>query len=227
MLKVLFQKSYLRFVTIEKLSQWHFYELIHLQRSRNYCNNVEFSRTVAISLNPFFVEFRPKMRKSHSQDKSSPRFREDPHDWASGVTSCEDDIVRRSRDLHIELRALEITILPGPFADAFLAKRMGYSPKKHVNISIMIESSIFETIRQAAIYRVLHDYRNLIVLYENENMAYSKKLTILKYILIFFFFYNVDNIITVILILFIANVGQIIFITVSNNMKRFPKCCGK
>lgn len=83
-----------------------------------------------------------------------------------------------SDDLHIELHALEMTILPGPFADAFLAKRMDYSPKKHVNISIMIENDIFETINQDRLQyiacNISHDYRNLIILYENGNMAYSK-----------------------------------------------------
>lgn len=50
-------------------------------------NNAEFGRTVAISLNPLFVEFRRKMRKSHSQDESSPRFREESPEWANDVTS--------------------------------------------------------------------------------------------------------------------------------------------
>lgn len=94
MLRVLFQKSYLRFVTIEKIGPMKRYDI-----SMNWftCsaiheiivyNNAEFGRTVAISLNLFSVEFRSKMRKLHSQNESSPRFREDPHEWeGNSITS--------------------------------------------------------------------------------------------------------------------------------------------
>lgn len=46
------------------------------------------------------------------------RALENPHEWAYNVTSREDDIVRRSRDLRTELRALETTI-PDPFRQRF------------------------------------------------------------------------------------------------------------
>lgn len=124
MLRILFQKSYLRFVTIVKLSQWRGTTSLWTDSPVTvtkllYLIMFEFGRTVAILLNPFSVKFRPKMRTSHSQDESPPRFWENPHEWAYDVTSREDIIVRRSRDLRIELCALETTILPGSFANAF------------------------------------------------------------------------------------------------------------
>lgn len=81
MLRILFQKSSLRFVIIEKLSQWRnttsLWTGSPVTLTKLLCIIMSnFDRTVAISLNPLFVEFRPKMRKSRRQDESSPRFSE-------------------------------------------------------------------------------------------------------------------------------------------------------
>lgn len=68
---------------------------------------------------------RPKIGESRAVRMNCPlRFREDSLvNEEDDVTPRKDDIVRSPRILCGELRSLEMTILLGPFADAFLVWR--------------------------------------------------------------------------------------------------------
>lgn len=123
MLRILFQKSYLRFVIIERLSQRGNTTSLWIDSPVTltkllYIIMSNFGRTVAISLNPFFLEFRPKMRKRTVRMNHLRAFQACMNVYS--VTSRGDDIVRRFRDLRAELCALGTTILPGPFANDLL-----------------------------------------------------------------------------------------------------------
>lgn len=136
------------------------------------------SWTVAISLNPLFVEFPSKMRKSPGQDESSPSFEKvSVNEYtvlllartilSDGLVSAQNYALSRRRFFPVLSPMIYFTTLLYACDE-----RMGYSSSESVNISVMIESGSFGTAAGRNLLR--HDYRNLMVLYGRGNMENLK-----------------------------------------------------